>query len=133
MKSKNMIFDALKEENLKLKNKIKKLEEQLLEVDQKSNHLDQYNGRNNLEIQVIPVNVTDDELEGKVIDIVSCLGIEVKGADVEDCHRLGYANPKNTIDRFVHGFYSPLNGGGIFLLGNILKRGLIFYEGFMGG
>ena len=73
------------------------------------------------------MNVTDDELEGKVIDIVSCLGIEVKGADVEDCHRLGYANPKNTIDRFVHGFYSPLNGG------NILKRGLIFYEGFMGG
>ena len=79
------------------------------------------------------MNVTDDELEGKVIDIVSCLGIEVKGADVEDCHRLGYANAKNTIDRFVHGFYSPLNGGGIFLLGNILKRGLIFYEGFMGG
>ena len=53
------------------------------------------------------MNVTDDELEGKVIDIVSCLGIEVKGADVEDCHRLGYANAKNIIDRFVHGFYSP--------------------------
>ena len=31
-----------------------------------------------------------------------CLGIEVKGADIEDCHRLGYTNPKNTIVRFVN-------------------------------
>ena len=45
-------------------------------------------------------------LEGKVIDMFSFLGIEVKGADIEDCHRLGYANPKNTIIRFVnHMFY----------------------------
>ena len=93
----NTIIDALKKENLKLQNKVKKLEEQLLEVDQKSNNLDHFNRRNNLEIQGIPANVTDDELEGKVIDIFSCLGIGVKGADIEDCNRLGYANPKNTI------------------------------------
>ena len=41
-------------------------------------------------------------LEGKVIDMFSFLGIAVKGADIEDCHRLGYANPKNTIIRFVN-------------------------------
>ena len=99
---KNTIIDALKEENLKLQNKVKKLEEQLLEIDQKNNHLDQYSRRNNLEIQGIPANITDDKLEGKVIDIFSCLGIEVKGSDIEDCHRLGYANPKNKIIRFVN-------------------------------
>ena len=98
---KNTIIDALKEENLKLQNKVKKLEEQLLEIDQKNNHLDQYS-RRNLEIQGIPANITDDKLEGKVIDIFSCLSIEVKGSDTEDCHRLGYANPKNTIVRFVN-------------------------------
>ena len=75
-----MIIDALKEEHLKLQNKVKKSEEQLLEIDEKSSHLDHYNRRNNLEIQDIPGNVTDDKLEGKVIDIFSCLGIEVKGA-----------------------------------------------------
>ena len=48
---KNTIIDALKEENLKLHNKIKKLEDQLLETDQKSNILDHYSRRNNLEIQ----------------------------------------------------------------------------------
>ena len=74
----------------------------MLEIDQKNNHLDQYIRRNNLEIQGIPANVTDDELEGKVIDIFSCLGVEVKGSDIEECHRLGYVNPKNTIVRFVN-------------------------------
>ena len=102
MSIKNTIIDALKEENQKLQNKVKKLEEQLLEIDQKSNHLDQYSRRNNIEIQDVPVNVTDDELEGKVIDIFSCLGIEVKGSDIEDCHKLGYSNTKNTIIRFVN-------------------------------
>ena len=58
MSTKNMIIDALKEENLKLQNKVKKLEEQLLEIDQNSNHLDQYDRRNNLENQGIPANVT---------------------------------------------------------------------------
>ena len=58
MSTKNIIIDALKEENLKLQNKVKKLEEQLLEIDQNSNHLDQYDRRNNLENQGIPANVT---------------------------------------------------------------------------
>ena len=97
MNIKNTITDALKEENLKLQNKVTKLEDQLLEIDQKSNNLDQYNWRNNLE-----TNVTDDELEGKLIDIFSCLGIEVKDGDIEDFDRLGYANPKNAIVRFVN-------------------------------
>ena len=35
------IIDALKEENLKLQNKVKKLEDQLLETHKKSNNLDQ--------------------------------------------------------------------------------------------
>ena len=38
MSIKNMIIDALKEENLKLQNKVKKVEGQLLELDQKSNN-----------------------------------------------------------------------------------------------
>ena len=37
MSIKNTIIDALKEENLKLQNKVKKLDNQLLEIDQKGN------------------------------------------------------------------------------------------------
>ena len=54
MSIKNTIVDALKEEIQILQNKVKNLEEQLLEIDQKSNHLDQYSRRNNMEIQGIP-------------------------------------------------------------------------------
>ena len=102
MSIKNTVIDTLKEENLKLQNKVKKLEEQLLDIDKKSNHLDQCSTKNNIEVQGIPANVIDDELEKKVLDIFSCLGIEVKGSDMEDCHRLGYANLKNTITKFVN-------------------------------
>ena len=73
----------------------------MLELDQKNNNLDHYNRENKLEIQRIPANITNDRLEGKVIDIFCCLGIGVKSDDIEDCHRLGYANPKNTIVRYV--------------------------------
>ena len=52
MSIKNTIIGALKDENLKLQNKVKKLEEQLLELHQKSNSLDQHNRRNSLEIQL---------------------------------------------------------------------------------
>ena len=72
---KNTIIDALKKENLRLQNWVKKLEDQVSETDQRSNILDQYNRRNNLEIHGAPPNVTDDELEGKVTDIFSCLSI----------------------------------------------------------
>ena len=70
MSIKNTIINAVKEENLKLQNNCKKLEEQLLEIDQKNNHLDQCSSRNSLEIRGIPANITDDELEGKVIYIL---------------------------------------------------------------
>ena len=41
MNIKNTTIDVLKAENLKLQKKVKKLEDQLLELDQKSNNLDQ--------------------------------------------------------------------------------------------
>ena len=86
MNIKNTITDAFREENLKLQNKVKKLEEQLLETDQKSNSLGQYNRSNNLEIQGVPASVADENLLEKVMDIFSCLGIEVEGANIKDCH-----------------------------------------------
>ena len=46
MSIKKSIIDAVKEENLKLPNKVKKSEEQALELDQKSDSLDHYNWKN---------------------------------------------------------------------------------------
>lgn len=81
MSVKNTIIDVLKEENLKFQNKVKKLENQLLELDQKNNSSDQYTRSNNLEIQGIVANVADEKLEEKVIDIFSFLGIQVEAVE----------------------------------------------------
>ena len=61
--------------------------------------------RNNKEIQGIPSIVNDNLLEDKVFDTFSQLNITISKSDIEDCHRLGKANPKNTIVQFVNHKY----------------------------
>ena len=51
----------------------------------------------------IPSTLNDNLLEDKVIDIFSQLNITIFEPDIEDCHRLGKVNPKNTIVSFVNG------------------------------
>lgn len=88
MSTKNSIIDALKDENLKLQNKVKQFEEQLLELDHKSNSLNQYNWRNKLKILEIPTNTAHENLEEKVTDFLSSVGSKVEGADIEKCRNL---------------------------------------------
>ena len=90
---KESFINALKEKNKLLKSKVLNLEQQLSQSEAHINSLYQYNQRNNLEIQGIPFNVSDDALEDKVIDIFHSLNINMSKNDIEDCHRLG----KNTI------------------------------------
>ena len=52
---KESIIDALKEENKLLKSKVLNLEHKLSQSEAGINNLDQYNWRNNLEIQGIPL------------------------------------------------------------------------------
>ena len=99
---KESIINALKEENKLLKSKVLNLEHKLSQSEAHINSLDQYNRRNNLEIQGIPSNVSDDALEDKVIDIFHSLNINMSKNDIEDCHRLGKADLKNTIVQFVN-------------------------------
>ena len=44
----------------------------------------------------------DEKLNEKIIDIFTCLGIAAASTVIDDCHRLGKANPANTIIRFVN-------------------------------
>ena len=41
-------------------------------------------------------------MENEIIDIFSQLTIAISKSDIEDCHKLGKANPKNTIVQFVN-------------------------------
>ena len=50
----------------------------LHETELSLNRLDQYNQRNNIEIQGIPSNVTDEALENKVVNVFMLLNIDIK-------------------------------------------------------
>ena len=50
----------------------------------------------------ITSTINGNLLENKVIDLFSQLNITISKSDIEDCHRLGKANPKNTIVQFVN-------------------------------
>ena len=100
---KDSIITALRDDNKMLQDKVKILEKKKIAESEKSfNRLDQYNRKNNLEIQGIPSTVDDEVLEDKVIEIFKCLKIPLAKSDTEDCHRLGKSNPKNTIVRYVN-------------------------------
>ena len=102
MSIKDSIIDALKQENFRLQQKVQHLENKLSDIEIAENKLEQYTRRNNIEIQGIPSTVHDNLLEDKVIDIFSQLNITISKSDIEDCHKLGKANPKNTIVRIVN-------------------------------
>ena len=87
-----------------LQAKVKFVEKKLIESEKSFSRLDQYNRRNNLEIQgiYIPSTAGDEVLEDKVIETFECLNIPPAKIGIEDCHRLGKLTPKSTIVRFVN-------------------------------
>ena len=61
-------------------------------MEKASNKQDRYTTTNNLEIYGIAVDVKDEQLEQKVIDIFSHQNINISKPDIEDCYRLGKSN-----------------------------------------
>ena len=99
---KDSIITALRDDNKMLQAKVEFLEKKLAENEKSFNRLDQYNRRNNFKIQGIPSTVGYEVLEDKLIEIFECINILLAKSDIEDCHRMGKSNPKNTIVRFVN-------------------------------
>ena len=72
------------------------------------NHLEQYGRRNNLEITGISDDVSDEQLEGKVIEVLNEIQVDVSRSDIEACHRIGKSknSSKKTIARFINRKYA---------------------------
>ena len=75
--------------NLKLQQKVEKLENRISELESDLNKKDQYNQRNNIEIQGVPSNIGDDSIKDKVLEMLAEVHIVATKSDIEDCHRLG--------------------------------------------
>ena len=92
-------MNQLKEENKKLKKKIKRMEnelddcdEKIIDVERRVNDLDQYGRRENFEISGLPDTIPNEELEGKVLELVNAItergNDKLTSKDIHACHRL---------------------------------------------
>ena len=101
---KNIIIKNLREENERLREKVSQLDKKIISLESRHNMLEQYGRRKNLEITGIPNSVPQKDLESKVVNILSVIGVNVSKDDFEDCHRIGKSrdNSKKTIVRFTN-------------------------------
>ena len=106
----NEQISSLKAENDALKSHVKNLENQIknnvIEYQTDINRLEQYGRRSNIEIAGIPDEIPLKELEGKVVEILTEIDVQVDDRDIEACHRLPKGRfgkgPARTIVRFVN-------------------------------
>lgn len=110
---KEELIKQLKSENSILRGEIEELKEELKEKSKQITVLEndvvdvqQYIRRNNVEICGIPDNVSDNDLEKKVIELASVIDVKINKHDIEACHRLkarrNTNGPKRTIVRFTN-------------------------------
>ena len=62
---------------------------------------------NNTKIQGIPLDIGDDSLEGKVIEMLADVHIVATNSDIEDCHRL--SKNGSTIVQFINNILEFIN------------------------
>ena len=100
---KDVIIKNLQIENQRLQTRVNDLENRVLSLEISGNHLEQYGRRNNLEITGISDDVSDENLEGKVIEVLNEIQVDVSRSDIEACHRIGKS--KNSSKKNNSTFY----------------------------
>ena len=78
---KNNLIQALREENISLKNRIKTLRFESSDIIQ--NTMNQYSRRNNVGVDGIPSNVKKRELEGDCIEVLGKIGLKIPETYIE--------------------------------------------------
>ena len=84
------------------------MENKFISLKENGNLLEQYGRRNNLEITGVSNEIEDVDLEGKVIEILDKIKVNVSSKDIEACHRIKKSkdNSKKTIIRIVNRKYA---------------------------
>ena len=74
---KDVIIKDLQVKNQRLRMKVNYLENKFMSLEINGNHLEQYGRRDNLEFTGIPDDVSDENLEEKVIQVLSEIQVNV--------------------------------------------------------
>lgn len=89
-----VIIQNLCDEYSRLKNVVLKMSSKMVDLETKCNLLEQCSRKNNLRISGIPDSVERVNLEGKIIEILNVIQVDVSKDVIEACHRTG--KPKNS-------------------------------------
>ena len=80
---KDVFIKNLQIENQRLRSKVDNLEKKVISLEENGNLLEQYGRRNNLEITGISNEIEGVDLEGKVIEILDKIEVNVSSKDIE--------------------------------------------------
>lgn len=83
-----VVVNKVLEENKKLKSRNNDLERRLADVEYDINKTESYIRRNNIEIQGIPNDISNDSLEQTIISVAQKVGVDIEPSNIEACHRL---------------------------------------------
>ena len=79
----------LQDENKLHRAKCSKLENKIVSLESSINQVEQYGRRNNIVISGIPDDISDNDLESTVVDIMKDVDVDINSSDIEACHRIG--------------------------------------------
>ena len=69
--------------------KCNKLENKVISLESSINQVKQYDRRKNIVISGIPDDISDNDLECTVVDIMKDVDVDINSSDIEACHRIG--------------------------------------------
>ena len=76
-------------ENQRLRMEVSNFKNKVMSLEINDNYLQEYGRRNNLEITRIPDEGTDENLEEKIIRVLTGFRVNVSSSEIEACHRIG--------------------------------------------
>ena len=75
----------LQDENKLHRAKCSKLENKIVSLEPSINQVEQYGRRNNIVISGIPDDISDNDLESTVVDIMKDVDVDINSSDIEAC------------------------------------------------
>ena len=106
---KDVIIKRLQDENELLRAKCNKLENEIVSLVSSTNQVEQYGRRNNIVISGISDDISDNDLESTVINIMKDVDVDINSSDLEGCHKISKSGrrtaSKKTVVRFTNRKY----------------------------
>lgn len=102
---KESVIQNLLNENKRLNTEIQMLKERTIKVERDTYASIQYSRQNNIEVNGIPANISDENLQKTVLNVLNEIDVHVDPKFVVACHRLpskSSTKSKTTIVRFVN-------------------------------